>query len=152
MPPAAIALALGLGLLALGMGSKGPHAQPSPAGGPKTLDPGMPPELDAGVRQLLKTSTRPDDLENLAVIADARGYHNTAAALRARAAQLRGQVSVPSVPLPSAGPGTPAPPGLPGVIPIPLPTEPTEPGAPAPIPTPVSMPVPLPPMPPAPAP
>src|SRR5581483_10908355 len=161
MPPAAIALALGLGPLALGMGSK---SQPA-ASAQRPLDPGMPPELDAQVRQLLRTSTRPEDLENLATIADARGYHNTAAALRARAAQLRGQVSVPSVPLPGAGPSTPFPtpgwpgtPALPGGIPIPpFPIEPGPPASPstpvsAPIPVPTPIPTPLPPMPPVPPP
>ncbi|HKQ69535.1 MAG TPA: hypothetical protein VJT73_09355 [Polyangiaceae bacterium] len=156
MPPVAIALAIGLGLLALGMGAKGQEAKPST--GPKPLDAGMPPELDAQVRQLLKTSTRPDDLESLAVITDARGYHNTAAALRARASQLRGQISVPSVPVPSATPSTapstsvwPTPPGLPEGIPIPLPVEPSSP-APYPAPAPVTLPR-MPPVPvPAPAP
>src|SRR5260370_1316517 len=96
----------------------------------------MPPELDAKGRELLKSSTRPGDLESLAVIADARGYHNTAAALRARAAQLRGQVTVPSVPLPDGGPGAspPAPPPTiepPPVVPTPpvfqWPTDPATP-------------------------
>src|SRR5258705_8412945 len=104
MPPVGLALALGLALLALGGMGKAEAKAPS-GGGQNPLDPGMPPELDAKVRELLKSSTRPGDLESLAVIADARGYHNTAAVLRARAAQLRGQVTVPSVPLPGGGPG-----------------------------------------------
>src|SRR5258707_15226229 len=135
MAPVGLALARGLALLAVGGMGKAEAKAPS-GGGQNPLDPGMPPELDAKVRELLKSSTRPGDLESLAVIADARGYHNTAAALPARTAQLRAQETVPSVPLPAVGPrATPPPPRptiyLPPIVPtppaIPVTTDPATP-------------------------
>lgn len=110
IPAAAVALALLLGGLALG------SKKPTPP-----LDPGMPPDLDARVKNALATVTDPNVLDQLATSMAASGYTNSAQALRLRAAQLRGQVSVP---------GVPTTPGTPPIIPpgdMPPPIEPPRP-------------------------
>ena len=127
MPPAALLAALGLGALLLFSGSKKATAAPAPA--TKPLDPNMPPSVDAKFKQALATITDPAVLDQLAGAADTAGFANTAAALRARAAQLRGQISIPGVSVPPASPAPVAVPGFPGGIALPS-TFPAIPGFP----------------------
>lgn len=107
LPAAAVLAALLLGGFALAGGKKTPP-----------LDPGMPPDLDARIKNALATVTDPNVLEQLATSVEASGYVNAGRALRLRASQLRGQVSIPGVPTPGSGP---MPPGFPpGDVPPPL--------------------------------
>ena len=109
MPSAGLLIAaLDLGALLLSDGSKKAQAVPA---GTRPLDPNMPPEVDAKMKQALATVTDPAVLDQLATTADLSGFPNTAAALRARAAQLRGQISIPGVSVPPTQP----PPGLPAI-------------------------------------
>lgn len=105
LPAAAIALAIGIAALAL-------------SGSDKPLDPGMSPELDKRIKDLIKNGRDPVVLDQVAVSCEAQGFPNAAKALRLRAAQLRGSVSVPGVP---ATPPTTTPPVIPpGDVPPPL--------------------------------
>ena len=141
---AALVAALGLGALLLMGGSKKASAATSPTPATKPLDPNMPADVDAKFKQALAMIKDPAVLDQLAAAADTAGFSNTAAALRARAAQLRGQIVIPGVPVPA---GPPAPPGFP-----PAPPVPGIPGFPAvPLPGSVAQP-PVPGMPPAPPP
>lgn len=112
LPAAAVLAALVLGGFALAGGKKSTPP----------LDPGMPPDLDARIKNALATVTDPNVLEQLATSVEASGYVNAGRALRLRAAQLRGQVSIPGVP---TTPGTP--PGLPPPGDVPPPLEPPRP-------------------------
>jgi peptidoglycan hydrolase-like protein with peptidoglycan-binding domain len=112
--PAALIAALGLGALLLFSSSKKSTATPATA--TKPLDPNMPPAIDAKFKQALATITDPAVLDQLAGTADMAGYSNTAAALRARAAQLRGQIAIPGVSVPPPATTPAAVPGLPGGV------------------------------------
>ena len=113
LPAAAVLAAIVLGGLAL----SGKKSTPP-------LDPGMPPDVDARVKNALATVTDPNALEQLATSVEASGYMNAGRALRLRAAQLRGTVSIPGVPTPGTGPLPPTtiPPGD-----VPPPLEPPRP-------------------------
>ncbi len=92
----------GLAVLAIAAASMGKGAQ---AAAPSTapLDAGIPPELDQRIKSLLATSTNSIELDQLARSCDMAGYTNSAAVLRARAAQLRGQINIPGVSVTSQG-------------------------------------------------
>lgn len=53
------------------------------------LDPGMPPDLAEQVARQMAMQGDPVELEKLAVVLDQRGYKNSAAQIRAKAAQIR---------------------------------------------------------------
>ena len=151
--PAALLAGLGLAALLLFSGSKKAGAATP---GTKPLDPNMPPDVDAKFKQALATIKDPAILDQLANSAELAGFPNTAAAFRSRAAQIRGQIVVPGVPVPPAPPptapplppgGGPLPPGIPGIpgvpgipgFPLPPPIIPGVPPAapPPPAPTPI---------------
>lgn len=116
--PAVIAVAaLLLGGLALASGKK-----TTPP-----LDPGMPPDVDARIKNALATVTDPNLLDQLATSVEASGYYNAGKALRLRAAQLRGAVSIPGVPTTPPGNTGPMPPSLPPPSDVPPPIEPPRP-------------------------
>ncbi len=77
-----IALALGLGILGAGLGAKKGSAA-APTAGP-ALDLGMPPEVNAKVRDLLANSTQPDQLDQVATLLEAKGSQFGRGASRTR--------------------------------------------------------------------
>lgn len=99
MNPAIILGGLALVSVALASSSKGATAAPS-GGSTMPLDVGIPPALDQRIKALLSNSRNPTELDQLAVSCEMAGYNNSAAALQARAAQLRGQITIPGVPVP----------------------------------------------------
>lgn len=90
----------GIALLGIAAASMGKGAQ---AAAPSTtpLDTGIPPALDQKIKSLLASSTNATELDQLATSCDMAGYVNSAAVLRARAAQLRGQINIPGVSVPT---------------------------------------------------
>jgi peptidoglycan hydrolase-like protein with peptidoglycan-binding domain len=125
MPSAGILVAaLGLGALLLAGGSKKSQAAPATS---RPLDANMPPDLDAKFKLALATATDPAMLDQLASVADTSGFANTAAAFRARAAQLRGQIAIPAVSVPPTTPVSPPPgfPAIPGLPAVPVMSQPT---------------------------
>ena len=82
----------------------------------KPVDPSITPALDAAVKKALASETDPAKLEQLALTAQVAGCTNAAAALKARAAQLRGQISMPGVPPPTPPPTGPFDASMPAAV------------------------------------
>lgn len=117
---------------------------PSAPTGP-TAPPSMPPQLRAGIDQLLSNpNVKPDDLDRMATELERYGFIKEANELRAKATTLRATQRPPPMPVSPPTPiPVPQPPPIPVPIPIPIPDIP-------PLPYPLPVPEPPPPLPPPP--